>query len=157
MAFDAVDRKIITLLQLDGRLTSAAIAEKVNLSLSACHRRVQLLQESGVIAGYGAKIDRHKIGLSVKGFVFVKMESHDAALLKDFLAAVEGIPEVITCHAISGDGDYLLEVMAADMDAFAEVSLKRVVRLPGVKDSRTNFVLSTVAEKGAWPIPEAGR
>ena len=152
MTIDRIDRNIIALLQEDARRTHAELAEAVGLSPSACHRRVQRLQESGVIQGYTAVIDRHQVGLSIMGYVSIKMESHENALLEDFVRGVKAIDEVVACYAISGGGDYLLKVVAADMDAFAEVALKRLVRLPGVKDSTTNFVLSTVKLKPSWPI-----
>ncbi|MEM6537855.1 MAG: Lrp/AsnC family transcriptional regulator [Pseudomonadota bacterium] len=150
--FSSIDRRIISLLQANGRMTNAELAESVNLSTSAVHRRVRLLEDAGVIAGYRAVLDPKCVGLSVTGYVSVKMESHDPKLLKEFVRSVEAIPEIVACHAISGDGDYFLKVMAADMDRFADVSLKRVVRLPGVKDSTTNFVLSTVKSETTWPV-----
>ena len=149
---DLVDRKIVALLQEDGRLTNAELAASVSLSQSACHRRVKRLEDVGVIAGYGAFVDRSKVGLSVMGHVSVKMESHSEDLLRSFVKGVEAIDEVVTCYAISGGGDYLLTVVAKDMDAFANVALKKIVHLPGVKDSTTNFVLSTVKLNAAWPI-----
>lgn len=147
-----MDRRIVNLLQADGRKTNAEIAIEVGLSTSAAHRRVQQLRDSGVISGYRAIVDPRKAGLSVIGYVSVKMESHDESLLREFVRGVEGIDEIVACHAISGGGDYLLKVVAADMDAFAGVTLKRLVRLPGVKDSTTNFVLSTVKQEQTWPV-----
>ena len=152
MQLDRIDRAIVALLQEDGRRTNAEIAESIGLSQSACHRRIQRLQEEGVINGFTAVIDRRKVGLSVMGYVTVKMESHDAKMLEEFVRGVEAIDEIIACYAIAGDGDYILQVVAADLDAFSEVALKRLVRLPGVKDSTTNFVLSTVKLKPSWPI-----
>ena len=149
---DQIDRKLIGLLQEDGRLTNAELADAVGLSQSACHRRVKRLEETGVISGYGAFVDRKRVGLTVLGYVSVKMERHDEELLEAFVRGVEEIDEIVACYAISGGGDYLLKVVAADMDAYANVSLKKLSRLPGVQDSQSTFVLSTVKLEHAWPI-----
>jgi len=149
---DQIDRRLVALLQKDGRLTNAELSAAVNLSPSACHRRVRRLEEAGVITGYTARVDPKKVGLSILGYVFVKLESHDAALLKAFARGLEAIDGVIACHAVSGGGDYLLKVAAADMDAFSDIALNQLVRLPGVKDSSTSFVLSTIKKETAWPV-----
>ena len=149
---DKIDLNLLKLLQSDGRLTNAELAEKTGLSASACHRRVKQLEESGVISGYAAVVDRSKIGLAVLAYVFVKLESHAEDLLDDFEKRVKTIDEVVACYAISGGGDYILQVVAKDMDSFAEVALKKLVRLPGVKDSSSHFVLSNMKEAAGWPL-----
>ncbi len=149
---DDIDRKLLALLQRDGRLTNADLAEAVGLSQSACHRRVKQLEERGVISGYSAIVDRAQIDLSVLAYVFVKLESHAEDLLDEFEKRIENIDEVVACHAISGGGDYILKVVASDMDAYAEVALKKLARLPGVKDSSSNFVLSTMKLTPGWPL-----
>ncbi len=148
-----IDRKILMLLQRNGRLTNAEIAEEVGLSISACHRRVKLLEDQGAIAGYSAVVDRTRVGLSVLAYVFVKLESHAEDLLDEFDKRINRIEEVVACYAISGGGDYILKVVARDMDAYAEVALKKIARLPGVKDSSSNFVLSTMKLAPGWPLP----
>ncbi len=149
---DEFDKKLLEALQNDGRLTNAELADLAGLSPSACHRRVRRLEEIGVISGYGAFLDRKKLGVAVLAYVFVKMETHSEDLLNAFVKGVASIEEIIACHAISGGGDYLLIVAAADMDSYAEVALKKLARLPGVKDSTSNFVLSTVKERRGWPF-----
>lgn len=149
---DKADRKLVALLQEQGRLTNAELAEKVGLSLSACHRRVKRLEEAGVIAGYSAVIDRREVGLSVLAYVFVKLEMHSEELLQAFLRGIDAIDEVVACYAIAGGGDYLLKIVAEDMDAYSDVALKKIVRLPGVKDSSSNFVLSTLKLAPGWPV-----
>jgi len=149
---DNIDRKLLALLQRDGRLTNADLAEAVGLSQSACHRRVKQLEERGVISGYSAMINRAQIDLSVLAYVFVKLESHEEDLLDEFEKRIENIDEVVACHAISGGGDYILKVAASDMDAYAEVALKKIARLPGVKDSSSSFVLSTMKLTPGWPL-----
>jgi len=149
---DETDRKLLTLLQADGRLTNAELAAQTGLSVSACHRRVKQLEERGIIAGYSAIVDRTKIDLSVLAYVFVKLESHAEDLLDIFEKRVNRIDEVVACYAISGGGDYILKVAATNMDAYAEVALKKLARLPGVKDSSSNFVLSTMKLAPGWPL-----
>lgn len=152
MPLDTADRRLLALLQRDGRLTNAELAERVGLSQSACHRRVKQLEESGVIVGYTAVVDRKKLGLNLLAYVFVKLEQHAENQLDAFARGVNAIDDVVSCHAISGSGDYLLKVAVADMDAFADVTLKKLVRLPGVKNSASNFVLATVKLEQGWPL-----
>lgn len=149
---DDIDRKLIALLQGDGRLTNADLAAAVALSQSACHRRVKRLEETGAIAGYAARVDRRKVGLNVMAYVFVKLESHAEELTTAFARAVGAMDEVVACHAVAGVADYVLVVVAENVDAFAEVALKKILRLPGVKDSTSNFVLATLKQGGGWPM-----
>ncbi|MEO1136321.1 MAG: Lrp/AsnC family transcriptional regulator [Pseudomonadota bacterium] len=149
---DDIDKKLLSLLQRDARLTNAELAEKTGLSLSAAHRRVKQLETAGVITGYTANVSRATLGLNVLVFVFVKLESHAEDRLAAFETQVNLIDEVVSCSAISGGGDYLLQVVARDMDGYADVALKRIARLPGVKDSSSSFVLSTMKQSAGWPL-----
>ncbi|MEX6634296.1 Lrp/AsnC family transcriptional regulator [Hyphococcus lacteus] len=149
---DKADSQILDLLQADGRLTNAEIAEKVGLSQSACHRRVKQLEQAGVIEGYSARINRSAIGLNLHAYVFVKLDFHTEDNITAFENGVNLIEEVVSCSAISGGGDYILQVVAKDMNGFAEVALKKLARLPGVKDSSSNFVLSTMKQSAGWPM-----
>ncbi len=149
---DEADKATLTLLQRDGRLTNAEIADKIGLSQSAAHRRVKQLEAAGVIEGYAAKVNRAAAGLNVLAYVVVKLESHAEDRLAAFEQQVNQIDEVVSCSAISGGGDYILQVAARDMDGFAQVALKKLARLPGVKDSSSNFVLSTMKQAAGWPL-----
>ena len=149
---DEADKAILTLLQRDGRLTNAEIADKIGLSQSAAHRRVKQLEAAGVIEGYAAKVNRAAAGLNILAYVVVKLESHAEDRLAAFEQQVNQIDEVVSCSAISGGGDYILKVAARDMDGFAQVALKKLARLPGVKDSSSNFVLSTMKQAAGWPL-----
>ncbi len=149
---DDYDKKILILLQRDGRLTNADIAEQVGLSISAAHRRVKQLEEAGVITGYAANVSRSALGLNIIAYVFVKLDSHTEEHLAAFERQVNLIDEVVSCFAVSGGGDYILQVVARDMDGFAEVALKKLARLPGVKDSTSNFVLSAMKQSAGWPL-----
>ena len=152
MSISQADLKLLNHLQADARLTHAQLAEKVGLSQSACHRRVKQLEADGVIERYGAVVDRKKVDLNILAYMFVKLESHAEELLKSFADAVDQIEEVVACYAISGGGDYLLMITAKDMDAYADVALKRLAKLPGVKDSSSSFVLSTMKLAPGWPL-----
>ena len=150
--FDEADKAILTLLQRDGRLTNAEIADKIGLSQSAAHRRVKQLEAAGVIEGYAAKVNRAAAGLNILAYVVVKLESHAEDRLAAFEQQVNQIDEVVSCSAISGGGAYILQVAARDLDGFAQVALKKLARLPGVKDSSSNFVLSTMKQAAGWPL-----
>ena len=154
MNLTAKDRELVSLLQNDAQLTHSDLAQRLGFSQSACHRRVKQLEEAGIISGYRAIVDRKKLGLNVLSYVIVKLESHAEDLLSAFTKQIEQIDEVVACYAISGNGDYILKVIAEDMDAYAELALKKLARLPGVKDSSSNFVLSEVKLAEGWPLPE---
>lgn len=154
MELDSADKRLLRALQKDGRMTTAELAEAAALSPSACHRRVKRLEDEGYITGYAAIVDRRKAGLSLLAYVVVHMEMHHDDTLAAFLRGIEGIDQVIACHAITGAGDYLLTVAARDMDDYADVVMKRLVRLPGVKDFNSTFVLSTAKQKAGWPLPD---
>ncbi|MEL6364060.1 MAG: Lrp/AsnC family transcriptional regulator [Pseudomonadota bacterium] len=150
---DHADRKILRLLQADARRTTAELAEAAGLSTSACHRRVKRLEADGLIAGYSAVLDRKAVGLNVLAYVFVRMEKHSEETLKRFIETVRRMDEIIACHAISGGGDYMLKLVVPDMDAFAEIALKSIARLPGVKEISSSFVLTTEKDERVWAIP----
>jgi len=152
MTLDATDRRLLAALQEDGRMTSADLAETAGLSPSACHRRVKRLEDEGYIAGYAARVDRRRAGLTIHAYVVVKMDMHHEDTVAAVLKAVQGFEAIVACHAVAGAGDFLLEVVAEDMDAYADVALKRLVRLPGVKDIASTFVLSTEKTNRGWPV-----
>ena len=110
-ALDALDNKILTALQEDGRLSNVELADRVGLSPSPCLRRVKRLEEEGYIAGYKAKVDRQRLGLGMTIFVGVKFDTHRDVNARDFQEAVQTFPEVVACHMVSGETDFLLEVV----------------------------------------------
>ena len=148
---DAIDRKIIAALQRDGRLTNVELAEAVGLSPSPCLRRVRLLEEAGIISGYHATLDRKGVGLGLTVFVGVKVERHRDETAAAFRDAVRERPEVITCHLVSGDADFLLQVVVPDLAAYERFLLDTLLKLPGVSDIRSNFAIQTV--KSGAPLP----
>jgi len=149
---DRSDRLILELLQRDGRMTNAALAEQAHLSESACLRRVRALEASGLIAGYGAHINQDKAGFPVNVFVHITLDRQDQADLQSFEQAVRKLPEVMECYLMSGDYDYLIRVVVADMADFERVHSQHLTRLPGVIRVHSSFALRTVQKSAALPI-----
>lgn len=152
IAVDGYDRRILEALQTNGRLTNLELADRVGLSPSPCLRRVRALEAAGLIKGYGARLDRKKIGLGMTVFVAVNIELHreiEAIKFRDTLAM---FPEVVSCYITSGDYDFLLQVVVPDLDAFREFSLERLIKVPGVKGIHSSFVIETVKEGAPFPL-----
>ena len=143
---DRTDLALLALLQAQGRISNAELAERVNLSASACLRRVQRLEESGVIAGYAALIDPAKVGLGLQAFVRVQLAKHDAEAIAEFTRRVNDWDEVVACHALTGDMDYLLHVIVQDLDHFSRFLLDRLLNNSGVADVNSSFVLRAVKQ-----------
>lgn len=149
---DAIDRRILNALQRDGRITNADLATEVSLSPSACHRRVQRLEETGLIRGYVALLDARKLERPTTVFVEITLSGQADELLDAFERAVRTIPDVLECHLMAGSADYLLKVVAADTDDFARIHRQRLSKLPGVAQMHSSFSLKTVAQTTALPI-----
>ena len=143
---DRTDLALLAELQAQGRISNAELADKVNLSASACLRRVQRLEESGVIAGYAALIDPARVGLGLQAFVRVQLAKHDAEAIAEFTRRVNDWDEVIACHALTGDMDYLLHVIVQDLDHFSRFLLDRLLNNSGVADVNSSFVLRAVKQ-----------
>ncbi|MFC7474436.1 Lrp/AsnC family transcriptional regulator [Dankookia sp. GCM10030260] len=149
---DAIDRRILRALQRDGRLAVVALAEQVGLSATPCQRRVKRLEDAGVIARYAAVLDPGRLGLPLQAFVMVALESHAEEVVERFHAALAERPEVLAAYAMSGEMDYLLHVLAADFEAYADFALKALLRMPGVKETRSSFVLTALKPPGDVPV-----
>ncbi len=149
---DAFDRAILRELQADGRLTNAELAQRVGLSAAPCWRRVRALEQAGFIRGYRAEIDRHKIGLGVLAFVRLDAAQISDAQMRQMEAAIRAIPEVVSCHYISGSGTFELQVVSPDLDAFSRFARDVLLHLPNVKDMHTSFSLGEVKAGGALPL-----
>ncbi|WP_316015823.1 Lrp/AsnC family transcriptional regulator [Roseobacter sp. HKCCA0434] len=157
MEFDAQDLKLLTLLQRDGRLTNAALAEAAHLSPSACHRRVRRLEQAGVIAGYGARLDPAAIGRKAVVFVEITLAGQSEEVLDAFEAAIARVPDVVECHLMAGAADYLAKVMAADSEDFARIHRQHLSRLPGVAQMQSSFALRTVRAGRELPLPQTSQ
>jgi len=151
---DAADRRILQTLQADGRLTNVELAERVGMSASPCWRRVRQLETAGIIKGYRAEIDRRKVGLGVLALVSVEIDSHTEAEAKRFEAEVARVPEVVACYSVSGQADFLLQVVAADLDSYADFAMTVIRRLPGIKAMHTSFVLKEIKAPGPMWLPD---
>lgn len=151
---DAADRRILEALQFDGRLTNVQLAERVAMSTSPCWRRVRQLESSGIIKGYRAELDRRKLGLGVLALVSVQIDSHGDADARRFEDEVAGLPEVIACYSVSGQADFLLQVVSQDLDTYADFAMTVIRRLPGIKAMHTSFVLKEIKAPGPLPIPD---
>lgn len=149
---DAIDRRILSLLQREGRLTNADLAERINLSASACHRRVKRLEASGVIRDYVAMLDPRAVGRRATVFVEVTLTGQSEELLDAFESAVARVPDVLECHLMAGVADYLLKVLARDSDDFARIHRRHLTRLPGVREMHSSFALRTVFGATALPL-----
>jgi len=150
--FDRTDLRLLAEIQRDGRATNAELAARVNLSPSACLRRLQRLEGEGVIAGYGARLVPRQIGLGLQAFVRVQLEKHDQVAIGHFIDAVLEWDEVVACHALSGDMDYLLHVYVRDLEHFSRFLLDRLLNAAGVADANSSFVLRTVKGFQALPL-----
>ena len=152
---DRTDLQLLAELQRSGRQTNAELAERVHLSPSACLRRVQRLERDGVIAGYHAEVDPDRLGLALQAFVRVQLNHHDAESVAAFARFVNEWDEVVACHALTGDMDYLLQVAVRDLDHFSRFLLDRLLNQAGVADVNSSFVLRTVKAFRGLPLPRA--
>lgn len=149
---DAVDKKLLSALQINGRTTVGELAELVSLSQSPCWRRVRQLEESGLIEGYNARLSRQKLGYGVTGFVQLQMDNHTPQAAELFERAVVALPQVLSCHNLSGRYDYQLEVVDVDLESFSEFVRNHIRALPGVREISTSFSLKEVKRSVALPI-----
>ena len=149
---DKFDIQILNELQADARLTNAELAQRVGLSAAPCWRRVRALEEAGFIKGYHAEIDRHKIGLGVLAFVRLDADRNTGERTREMEEAIRKIPEIVSCHYISGTGTFELQVVARDLDAFSLFARKVLINLPNVKDIHTSFSLGEVKAGAALPL-----
>ncbi|MFC3942374.1 Lrp/AsnC family transcriptional regulator [Pseudomonas gingeri NCPPB 3146 = LMG 5327] len=152
MKLDAYDRKILAALQRDGRLSNVELADQIGLSASPCLRRVRMLEEAGVIRGYQVNLDRDEVGLGLTVFVGVKVERHHEADAEAFRLAVTALPQVISAFLVSGESDFLLQVVVPDLRAYERFLTGELLRLPGVRDIRSNFAIQAVKTPGPLPL-----
>jgi Lrp/AsnC family transcriptional regulator, leucine-responsive regulatory protein len=149
---DKFDLAILHELQNDGRLTNAELANRVGLSAAPCWRRVRALETQGFIRGYRAEIDREKIGLGVLAFVRLDAERNSGDVTRQLEEAIRAIPEVVSCHYISGSGTFELQVVSQNLASFSAFAREVLLNLPHVKDLHTSFSLGEVKAAGALPL-----
>jgi Lrp/AsnC family leucine-responsive transcriptional regulator len=141
---DTMDFRILMALQRQGRMTNAELSEKVNLSPSACHRRVQRLEDAGIIKEYVALLDPRKLGRMTVVFVEITLQGQADDILDAFERQVARVPDVMECHLMAGSADYILKVLARDTEDFARIHRQHLSRLPGVAQMQSSFALRTV-------------
>ncbi|MDR2624973.1 MAG: Lrp/AsnC family transcriptional regulator [Zoogloeaceae bacterium] len=150
---DRYDRRILEILQQEGRISNQDLAARIGLSAAPCLRRVRALEEAGVIRGYRALLDAQKLGFSLTALIHIVMDTHTPERFAGLEAAVQEIPEVIECLLITGqDADYQLKVVVADMESYRALLLDRVTRIPGVTGVHTSFVLRRAVDKTELPV-----
>jgi len=148
---DSIDRKILAVLQDDGRLTITELAARIGLSVSPCHRRLRELERSGAILGYRALVDPAALGLGFEALVFVTMRQEDRATLLGFEAAVAAVPHVLQAQRLFGDPDYLLRVLTADLGAYQRLEDDVLAALPGVQRLNSTLVMKQVVQDRPLP------
>ncbi len=146
-----MERQILTELQRHGRQSNVELADRVGLSESPCFRRVRNLEQDGVIQGYAAKVDQRALGLTVTAYVHLTLEK-GLARRTEFHRRVQDEPHIVECHAMSGTHDYLMKVVARDMDHFSELVMRDILGYPGVSNLESSFSLSEIKRSGPLPV-----
>ena len=158
MELDRFDREILQVLQHEGRISNQELADRIGLSPSPCLRRVRVFEETGCITGYHARLDAKSLGLSLMALIHISMDQHTPERFSHFEDAVNALPEVMECLLITGQAaDYQLKAVVKDMDAYQELLLNRITRIPGVTGVHSSFVLRQVINKTALPVAENSR
>ncbi len=149
-----VDVRILSLLQENCRIVIADLAQKVNLSTSACHRRVKLLEESGKIDGYSARLNARELGYRVIVYAEISLNSQSDECLNSFEAAVKNSPDILECHLMSGNADYLIKIAARSTDHYERIHRRTLSHLPGISNMKSNFVLRTIQPWEGYLVDE---
>ncbi|MBU8545329.1 MULTISPECIES: Lrp/AsnC family transcriptional regulator [Roseomonadaceae] len=149
---DAIDKRILRALSRKGRLTNAELAEEVGLSASPCWTRVRRLEQAGVIRGYAAILDQAALGLPDTVFIEVMMERHDEDSLRRFEEAVQAIPEVLECHLVTGEYDFMIKAAVGGTVGYERLLRDRLYRLPGIRHTRSSFTLRCLKQELS-PMP----
>lgn len=151
-SFDAIDKRILTTLQTEGRLSNVDLADRVALSPSPCLRRLKRLEQSGVIRGWQAVLDRRAVGLALTVFVEITVEKHNRDTADQLQQALLAIPELVACHMVSGEADFLAEIVVPDLDAYERLLTERLLVLPMIESIRSNFSLRLLKTDGPLPL-----
>ncbi len=156
MKLDDVDLRILRELQGDARLSNRELVDRVALSASPCWRRVRELEAAGVIAGYATHLDRDRLGFRILALASVSLDDHHAATVAEFDTAIQRWPEVLECHKISGEYDYMLKVVARDLAAYDEFLSTRLMQLPCIRGLNTTFSMRELKSTTALPLAGSG-
>ena len=152
MKLDAIDRRILHALQRNGRLQNVELAHEIGLSPSPCLRRVRLLEEAGVIERYVAVLNAAKVGKGLTVFARVWLKGQDAETVDHFTDAIRQLPEVVECHLMAGDCDFLLRVVAADLDEYRRFQMEHLTRIKGVQSVKTDIPMQKIKLTSELPV-----
>lgn len=152
MVLDAIDLKILAQLQKDSNLSSAEVAERVGLSQSPCWRRIQRLEAAGFVSGHVALLDRKRLGLNVQIFAHVKLDAHGRKSLPEFAQAIKRFPEVLECHVLMGEVDFLLRIVTRDVETYERFFFEHLSQIPQVREVNSMIALSAIKETTALPL-----
>jgi Lrp/AsnC family transcriptional regulator, leucine-responsive regulatory protein len=147
---DDIDKRIVSALQAEGRLPIVDLADRVGLSATPCQRRVKRLEEEGVITRYAALVSPAAMGVGLQALVEITLDDHSEKTVDAFEAAIRARSEVVACYAVTGDMDFLVHVFVPDLAAFSEFALKALLRMSGVKGTRSSFIMQAVKSDLAW-------
>jgi Lrp/AsnC family transcriptional regulator, leucine-responsive regulatory protein len=153
---DAIDCRIVAALQADGRLSNLELAERVGLSPSPCLRRVKRLERDGYIEAYRAMLQRNRLGLGLTVFIGIKIDSHANARAETFQDAIVAMPEVVACHLVSGEADYLLEVVVPDLEHYQRFLVGKLLNLAIIREVRSNIAIQTLKAGAPLPLDHLG-
>ncbi|WP_119309379.1 Lrp/AsnC family transcriptional regulator [Cohaesibacter haloalkalitolerans] len=152
MDIDKVNAEILELLQTDGRMSNAKLAEHLSMSETPCWRRLKKLEETGVIEGYQANLNRRKVGLGVMAFVQLRCSEHSQTTTEEFQRIIDDCPNILSCHNTTGDDDFLLVTVARDLDDYSAFVDRVLRKLPGVTSIRSNLSLKEMKSSNRLPI-----
>lgn len=152
--FDSIDRKILSILQENGKITNAQLSTDVGLSPAPTLERVKKLEKNGVIESYHAKLNKQEIGLGVSTFVHVALISHRKGIVDSFVEQITCIPEVVECHHITGQGDFILKVVSQDITSYQRLLVEVINEIPEIDNTQSTVILSTFKDSRVMPIPE---
>tara|TARA_R110002049_G_scaffold257009_1_gene432426 strand:+ start:164 stop:670 length:507 start_codon:yes stop_codon:yes gene_type:complete len=150
--FDSVDRNIIQVLQQEGRIANKELSERIGLTTTPTLERVRRLEREGIIEGYAAKVNKESVGRGFVAFVKVTLKVHQLNLLEEFTSAIREIPEILACYHTTGDGDFLLQVVAKNTKDYEQLMRNKLTTLPDVERLHTSIVLNTIKEQSPIPV-----
>ena len=152
MKLDEIDRRILQVLQSNGRLQNVELAKEVGLSPSPCLRRVRLLEEAGIIERYVAVVNANKVGMGLTVFARIWLKGQDAETVDHFNEAIRQLPQVVECHLMAGDCDFLLRIVAADLDDYRQFQIKHLTRIKGVQSVKTEIPMQKIKQTSEIPV-----
>ena len=152
MKIDAIDKKILRTLQKNAKITNAKLSKEIGLSPAPTLERVRKLESKGIISGYHAKLDKSKIGLGVSTYVMVSLKGHNKKNLDSFIEKISDVDNIVECHHITGSGDFILKVVAKDIESYQKLMLEKVSEIEVTDSLQSMVILSTFKDKKQMPL-----